>query len=260
MREMVGKWSGGPGIGTWVQSPNPEACEAAAGAGYDFCIIDMEHGTFGWDMAVQLVRATQALGAAAILRVLSGDQRSLQKALDLGVDGILVPKVESGEQAGAIVAACRFPPNGIRGACGTTRASTHGIDSFATVIQRGAALHVWGLIESRAGVDNIADILASGVTGVVLGPFDLAFDMGLEGSSNHPDVVEAQYKVLAATNSAGIDCIISLGATEPAALADEMRQWRAHGAQTVTAPSDRAMLTAAYRNGLQACQAVAAEW
>lgn len=249
-------WTGGAGVGTWIQSPNPEACEAAAGAGYDFCIIDMEHGTFGWDTTVHLVRATQALGScAAIVRVLGGDQRTLQKALDLGVDGVLVPKVETGEQAAAIVAACRFPGTGNRGACGTTRTSVHGIHDFQSVIRRGNALHIWALIESGPGVENIDAILAAGVTGVVLGPFDLAFSLGFEGDTGRPEVWEAQQKVMAAAKAAGRDCIVSLGGTDPASLENEMHRWRGAGARTVTVPSDRAMLTAAYSRGLKTCRA-----
>lgn len=249
-------WTGGAGVGTWIQSPNPEACEAAAGAGYDFCIIDMEHGTFGWDTTVHLVRATQALGAtAAIVRVLAGDQRTLQKTLDLGVDGVLVPKVETGQQAADIVAACRFPGKGIRGACGTTRTSAHGIHDFQAVIKRGNALHIWALIESGPGVENVEAILAAGVTGVVLGPFDLAFSLGFEGDTGRPEVWDAQKKVMAAAKAAGCDCIVSLGGTDPGSLEAEMQKWKGVGAETVTVPSDRAMLTAAYSRGLKTCRA-----
>lgn len=251
---MSRSWTGGAGVGTWIQSPNPEACEAAAAAGYDFCIIDMEHGTFGWDTTVHLVRATQALGAAAIVRVLGGDQRTLQKALDLGVDGVLVPKVETAAQAADIVAACRFPGRGVRGACGTTRTSTYGIHDFQSVIRRGEMLHIWGLIESGPGVENVEAILAAGLTGIVLGPFDLAFSLGFEGDTGRPAVWDAQQKVLEATKSAGADCVVSLGGTEPAALAAEMGKWREAGARTVTVPSDRAMLTAAYSRGLETCR------
>lgn len=253
---MTAAWTGGAGVGTWIQSPNPEACEAAAGAGYDFCIIDMEHGTFGWGMAVHLVRATQVVGScAAIVRVLGGDQRTLQKTLDLGVDGVLVPKVETAEQAADIVAACRFPGKGIRGACGTTRTSVHGIHDFQSVIRRGNALHIWALIESGPGVENVEAILASGVTGVVLGPFDLAFSLGFEGDTSRPEVWQAQQKVMAAAKAAGRDCVVSLGGTDPASLEAEMQKWRAAGAETVTVPSDRAMLTAAYSRGLKTCRA-----
>ncbi len=252
---MAQPWTGGAGVGTWIQSPNPEACEAAAGAGYDFCIIDMEHGTFGWDTTVHLVRATQALGSAAIVRVLGGDQRTLQKALDLGVDGVLVPKVEIAQQAADMVAACRFPGKGIRGACGTTRTSVHGIHDFQSVIKRGNALHIWGLIESGPGVQNVDAILAAGLTGVVLGPFDLAFSLGFEGDTGRPEVWDSQQRVLKAAKSAGCDCVVSLGGTEPAALEAEMKTWRAAGAETVTVPSDRAMLTAAYSRGLKTCRA-----
>lgn len=252
---MTPRWSGGAGVGTWIQSPNPEACEAAAGAGYDFVIIDMEHGTFGWDTTVHLVRAAQALGAAAIVRVLEGDQRTLQKALDLGVDGVLVPKVETAAQAAAIVGACRFPGKGVRGACGTTRTSIHGVHDFQAVIRRGNALHIWGLIESGPGVENVEAILAAGLTGIVLGPFDLAFSLGFEGDTGRAEVWDAQQTVMKAAQAAGCDCIVSLGATDPSGLDAEMRKWRAAGARTVTAPSDRAMLTAAYSRGLEACRA-----
>jgi len=252
---MSTKWTGGAGVGTWIQSPNPEACEAAAGLGYDFCIIDMEHGTFGWDTTVHLVRAVQALGSNAIVRVLEGDQRTLQKALDLGVDGVLVPKVESGKQAADIVAACRFPGDGVRGACGTTRTNMHGARDFRATVSRAGALHVWGLIETAAGLRNVEEIVASGLTGIVMGPFDLSFSLGFSGDTGRPEIWEAQQTIMKAAHAAQCDCIVSLGGTEPATLQPEMRKWRDAGAKTFTAPSDRALLADAFSRALKTCRA-----
>lgn len=252
---MTAKWAGGAGVGTWIQSPNPEACEAAAGLGYDFCIIDMEHGTFGWDTTVHLVRSVQALGSNAIVRVLEGDQRTLQKTLDLGADGVLVPKVETAGQAAGIVAACRFPGDGIRGACGTTRTNMHGALDFRSTVGRAGELHVWGLIETAAGLENAEAIAASGLTGILMGPFDLSFSLGFGGDTSRPEIWQAQNRIMKAAHAAGCDCIVSLGGTEPAALEPEMKKWRDAGARTFAAPSDRAMLADAFSRALKTCRA-----
>jgi 4-hydroxy-2-oxoheptanedioate aldolase len=255
---MTTKWTGGAGIGTWIQSPNPEACEAAAGLGYDFCIIDMEHGTFGWDTAVHLVRATQLLGGCAIVRVLKGEPWTLQKALDLGADGIMVPKVETAEQAAEIVAACRFPGDGegTRGACGTTRMNMHGARNFHASARRSSELHVWGLVETAKGLENLEAIAKSGLSGIVMGPFDLAFSLGFNGDTSRPEVMEAQKAVMNAAEAAKCECVVLLNNTDPVELKSEMKKWRDLGAKTFAAPSDRAMLTDAFSRALSACRSV----
>src|SRR5215218_2010932 len=110
-------------FGTWAQMNAPEFCEIAGRSGLDFVIVDMEHGAFGIDSAVNMIRAVEAGGAAPVIRVPDASRSGILKALEAGAVGLLVPNVDSKQMAEEIVAAARFAPRGTRGACPCTRAT-----------------------------------------------------------------------------------------------------------------------------------------
>lgn len=117
--------SGTPALGTWVQMRAPEMVDLIGGNGFDFAIVDCEHGAFGIETAEQLVRACDAARLAPVVRVSRLDRVEIMKALDAGAGAVLVPNVSSAEDAAAAVAATRYAPQGTRGACPCTRSVGH---------------------------------------------------------------------------------------------------------------------------------------
>lgn len=197
--------AGRPAIGWWLELQSPIAAEVMAGSGYDCVLIDLEHGPGGVLDAVQLMQAMAATPIAPLIRVTSNDAAEIKRALDAGVHGVMIPAVNSRSEAEAAVAACRYPPDGIRGmAAPIVRASGYGRRWQDYVREVNEQLLVMCQIESRAGVEAVAEIAAvPGVDMVFIGPFDLSANMGFMGQPDHPEVKQAIAAVEAAARSAG---------------------------------------------------------
>lgn len=254
-RILSGLEDGRPVFGTWVQTRSAEACEAAGATGYDFLVVDMQHGSFGLDAAADLIRATLAVATSPIVRVPSLDPVLIGQVLDAGAHGVLVPDLRSGEQARAAVAAARYAPGGSRGACPTVRANGHGAVPWE-VHQSWAATQsvVWGLVETPEAVADVDAIAASGLHALVMGPFDLAMAMGLDGDVGHPRVVASMQRVLDASVAAGVECVAVLFESDPDEVARAAGQWRTRGCRIVTALSDRWCLTSSWGQALAGLQ------
>ncbi len=184
---------------------HPQVAEMIGLAGYDFVVIDGEHGPGGARDHLACLQAVAATPASAILRVASNDAVALKKALDLGAEGVLVPDVSTVEEAQAAVAACLYPPRGRRGfSAATVRASDYGLSLERYLADDGAELLICLMIESAKGVANAPGIAAvEGVDVVQIGPFDLSCDLGIPGQFEHPKFTEAIAAVEAAARAAG---------------------------------------------------------
>lgn len=237
----------GETVGTWVQINSPEVAETAAGSGFDFVIIDMEHGSFGIDSCVNLIRAVEAGGADAIVRVPSSAPVDIAKVLDAGARGVVVPAVRSGEEAARAIAASRYEPHGTRGACPYVRATDHGLVPWHEHRQRSdAAVFTWLLIENNDAVDNIEAILDAGPDAVMLGPFDLAMSMGHGGDMTVPAVQDALATVTAAARARGIDIVTVLFGKSIEETVADAAVWRARGSRIFAVSSDRWLLSSGY--------------
>jgi 2-keto-3-deoxy-L-rhamnonate aldolase RhmA len=240
----------GQALGTWVQMNSPETCEIAALAGFDFVVIDMEHGSFGIAEASAMIRAAGCRGADAIVRVLTGDSHHIRQVLDAGPAGIIVPGIRTAEQARAAVSAARYEPLGTRGACPCVRSVGYGTVPWHEVHGGSDAAQVWLLVETPEAVDDIAAIVATGADAVVLGPFDLSMAMGLQGDFEHPEVVSALERVTATARAAGLEVVyVGLGQTAEA-NASGVEEWRRRGSRIATTLLDRSALALAYRSTL----------
>lgn len=196
---------------------HPQIAEMIGLAGYDFVVIDGEHGPGGLQEHLACLQAVAATPATAILRVASNDAVALKRVLDLGVEGILIPDVQTAEEARAAVAACFYPPRGTRGfSAGTARASDYGLNVEQYTSDAGSELLVCLMIETARGVDNAREIAAvKGVDVVQLGPFDLSYDLNTPGQFEHPkflgavaavvEAVKAEGKVLGGVPLPGLD-------------------------------------------------------
>ena len=196
---------GKPFLGTFVQSASPEFIEAAAYAGFRFAAIDLEHTYYGTEKAAELVRAGEAAGLSMLVRVPALDAVWIKKSLDLGTAGVIVPNIDTAEQAAQAVALSKFTPEGIRGACPGVRANRYGAggsDYYETANRETAVI---ALVESPEGVKNFDEIIRTpGLTAVFLGPVDLSVAMGLKGDTNAPEVREALLEMVRRAGKGGV--------------------------------------------------------
>lgn len=190
-------------LGLWMNLVSPIAAEALAGAGFDWLLIDGEHGP---NDIPTILAQVQAIGSrtSVVVRPPVGEVRILKQLLDLGVQTILVPMVESADHAAEMVRAMNYPPKGMRGVgASVARASDYGrITDYITTANDQTCLILQ--IESRAGLAALPGILAlEGVDGVFIGPADLAADMGFPGNAGAPQVQAAIDKALAEIMASG---------------------------------------------------------
>ena len=182
--------AGRPALGCWLDMASPMAAEIIGLAGYDFVIIDHEHGPGTLADGLALLQALSGTSATAIMRVPVNDPVYVKRALDLGVEGLMFPNVNSAEEARAAVSACHYPPRGTRGAAyGMVRGADYGLRGEHYRETCGDELLVICQIETAAAVDAIPEIAAvPGVESLFVGPYDLSGSIGRLGQFDDPEV------------------------------------------------------------------------
>ena len=198
-------------IGVWIGSGSPVMAEIAGGAGFDWALIDAEHGPSGHDGILAQLQAIAGTQTPVVVRVPVQEDWLLKRVLDMGVQTVLIPMVHTAEQAARAVAACRYPPEGIRGVgAGQARATAYGADAdyLATA---NAEICVIVQAESTEAIGNLEEIAAvEGVDAVFVGPSDLSADMGFAGQENAPEVVAVIEDAFARLKALGkTSCIIT---------------------------------------------------
>jgi len=185
--------------GAFLMSASPAVAELMGRSGYDYLVLDLEHSPAETRDAFSLLQACSAARCPAMIRVALNRPELIKKALDLGPDGIIIPLVDNAEEAKAAVAACHYPPQGIRGvAAPLVRASCWGLDKDYAHRCTDDLL-VLCQIETPAAVEGVSQILdVNGVDGIFVGPMDLSASLGHMGEVNNAHVREALQKVEAA--------------------------------------------------------------
>jgi 4-hydroxy-2-oxoheptanedioate aldolase len=179
-------------IGLWLALGNPYTAEICAGAGFDWLLIDAEHAPNDVPTILAQLQAMKGASCSAVVRPPIGEAWIVKQILDLGVQTLLVPMIESAEQARHMVRAVRYPPSGIRGVgAALARASAFNrISDYLHTANDEICLLLQ--VESRAGLAALDEIAATdGVDGVFVGPADLAADMGHIGQPGLPQVQDA---------------------------------------------------------------------
>jgi 4-hydroxy-2-oxoheptanedioate aldolase len=212
-----------PVIGYWTVLDAPIAAERLAHLGYDYLVLDGQHGSFGYSGILNGLLAIEAGGkAVGVVRVEANDPTPIGKALDAGAAGIIVPLVNTADEAAAAVAASRYPPVGIR-SYGPVRSDLR-IGAAPSVANESTV--VLAMIETRLGLENVAAIAATpGLDGLYIGPSDLTLAVG--GSAPGDLAVSRQFgaalvSIREACETAGIVAGIHTASGEIAAarLAD----------------------------------------
>jgi 4-hydroxy-2-oxoheptanedioate aldolase len=193
-----------PLAGMWVCSGNPLVAELCAGSGLDWLLVDAEHSPNGLESILAQLQAIHGYPVHTLVRPPVNDTVVIKQYLDLGVQNLLIPMVNSPEEAEAAVAATRYPPQGVRGV-GSALARAARWNRIPGYLARAEeTISVTVQIESTAAVDHVEDILAvDGVDAIFLGPSDLAASMGLLGQQEHAEVRAAVEHCLSAAKAAG---------------------------------------------------------
>ena len=206
-----------PLIGLWACAGSPVTTEILAGSGCDWVLLDAEHSPNGLESVLAQLYAMSAYPATPVVRPPSGDAVIIKQFLDLGAQNLLVPMVDSAEQAAEIVRAVRYPLSGVRGVGSALARSArwNRVEGYLARARETISLTVQ--IESTAAVADVERIVAvDGVDAIFVGPADLAASMGLLGQQQHPAVVEAVLHsisaALAAGKPAGVNAFVSADA------------------------------------------------
>jgi 4-hydroxy-2-oxoheptanedioate aldolase len=190
--------------GTFINLGSPVTAEIAAHAGFDWILIDHEHGAGGEDTMFNQLRAVGGAPAAPIVRIAANEAWRFKRVLDAGAHGVMVPFVNSADEARAAVSSMRYPPAGIRGVARFHRGAAYGAEFDDYLKHASERLLLVAQIETPAGVANVEAISAvDGIDVLFVGPTDLTYSMGIPEQFEHADYLAAQRRVVAAANSAG---------------------------------------------------------
>ena len=189
-------------VGIWNTIGDSLVAEAVASLRPDYVCIDMQHGSASEAQLVPMLQAVTVGGATPIVRVPEANPAAIMKALDAGAAGVILPLVETAEQAKRAVDACRYPPAGRR-SFGPFRASISAETSDPRDLEKVACI---AMIETRAGIDHLAEIVATGgLTAIYLGPSDLSLALGLPpGSIEAPEFIATAEKIRSACAEHGV--------------------------------------------------------
>lgn len=237
VRQLKQRWSRGETTTNgWLVVPQPFVAEIASRAGFDSLCIDMQHGLVDYGALVGLLQATTTTSVPALVRVPWNEPSILMRVLDMGAAGVIVPMVETADEAERAVAACRYPPRGHR-SFGPARAGiVIGDEYFSTA---DATIMVFAMIETKKALDNLDAILdTEGLTGVYVGPADLSLSLGFppETDSTRPEHQEAIRRVVDACHRR--DLVVGLHTAGPA-FANVAAAW---GVDFVTIATDASAL------------------
>ena len=191
-----------PAFGLWGSIPSPLTAELAAAAGVDYVCVDLQHGGADEERMVAMFTAIEARGAVPLARVLYNEPWQINRVLDLGAAGVIVPLVGSAEDARRAVSGCRYPPHGVR-SYGPLRAALTVGSADPERLAAGALCFV--MVETRQGLENVEDIAATkGVDGIYIGPSDLSLGLGREPGHGGDVLEQAITRVREACARAGI--------------------------------------------------------
>ena len=183
-------------VGTWVNMNNPDVSEQLSMFGFDWLTFDLEHGLMTIPDVQRMMQAMNGADCVPLVRVPINEPVYFKWALDVGAYGVVVPYVNTKEEAARAVRACLYPPQGIRG-CGPRRASRYYSEVAKYVKTSNEDVLVVVMIESQMALDNIDEILSvSGVDAVFVGPDDLSLNLGIFQQRDHPKFKSAISTVL----------------------------------------------------------------
>ena len=201
-------------LGATITMNSPEVAEILSHAGFDWLWFEMEHSSLSNGNVFNMLQATNGTDISTVIRVPWNDKTMIKRALDAGPDGIIIPLVNTKEEAEYAVRAMKYPPVGERGA-GLSRAQCYGMHMEEYIKSANDEVTTILMIEHIEAVKNIEEIISvKGVDSVMIGALDLSGSMGILGQTGHPLVEEAIQKVLAVCKKNNMPCGIITVAPE----------------------------------------------
>ena len=185
-------------FGPFMKLTDPAVVEIMGFAGFDFVIIDAEHGPISMQNAQNMIRAAESVNITPIIRVGSNDEALILRALDIGAQGIEIPQINSKPDAVRVVKSVKYSPQGERGVCRYVRAANYSsMDKFKYFKSANKETMIIAHIEGVEGINNLDEILSvSGIDVIFIGPYDLSQSLGIPGQVNDPLVVEKMKEVV----------------------------------------------------------------
>ena len=177
-------------LGPFMIGTDPAFVEAAGHAGYDFVLLDMEHGTTTFHTPPNLIRAANVAGVCPVVRVPRGTDIWIDQALDVGAGAVMIPQIDTAEQARAAISAAKFSPVGPRRPSRFVRSAGFGAVPGSEYFSKAQDTAVILQAEGKKAVENLDEILdVPGIDVLFVGPYDLSSSLGLVGQVDHPDVL-----------------------------------------------------------------------
>jgi 4-hydroxy-2-oxoheptanedioate aldolase len=191
---MKGKTVSGP----FLKLTDPAVVEIMGHAGFDFVIIDQEHGPISLQNTQNMIRAAESVNITPIVRVANNDEALILRALDIGAQGVQIPQINCKDDATQAVKSVKYSPQGDRGVCRYVRAANYSsTDKFEYFESANQETMIIIHIEGVKGINNLDEILSvSGIDVVFIGPYDLSQSLGIPGKVNEPLVVEKMKEVV----------------------------------------------------------------
>jgi len=197
-------------FGSWMSMAHPSIAEILGAAGYEWVVVETEHTAIDNSEVLRLMIAIERAGAVPLVRLAWTDPIQCKAVLDSGAAGVLVPMVNTRQDAELAVKMSKYPPLGFRGV-GLARAQGYGERFAEYVAEANDSTLLMVQIEHKDAVANIEEILdVPGIDGTFIGPYDMSLSMGLPGQLDHPEMVAACSRVLAATRARGLAAGIHL--------------------------------------------------
>ncbi|KPK64943.1 MAG: hypothetical protein AMK73_04445 [Planctomycetes bacterium SM23_32] len=250
--------AGRPVVGSWIDTCSPVVAELMAAAGFDFLTVDAEHSGADVTAAHALFQAVRSGNAdcVPVVRLPGSDYATTKRYLDAGAAGVIAPLVNTPQQAEAVVAAAKYPPEGRRGV-GFCRANMYGLRFEEAVASANDATLVCVQIEHTDAVECIDEILSvPGVDAVFIGPYDLSASLGITGQFDHPDMARATRRVLEAAARGGVAAGIHVVQPDT----DEVARRIEEGYRLIAYSLDVTMLIHECRSGLSAIRRHIGQW
>jgi 2-dehydro-3-deoxyglucarate aldolase len=245
-KQLLQSAGGHPPVGTWVASASPVVAEAIGWAGFDWALIDMEHSPLDVAGVMQLLQAVSATKTLTVVRPPWNDTVVVKRLLDAGATTLMFPMVQTAADAERAVAATRYPPEGVRGVAGLTRASRFGtMPHYLQTANRRIGVIVQ--LETPEALEHLDDIArVDGVDALFIGPADLSAALGHLGEPHHPAVMERMGRAAERCKTLGMP-VGTIGETP-----EVVAQYRAAGFDFVAVGSDLGLLMRAARAALAA--------
>jgi len=194
-------------LGSWNIIPSADLVEIIGRSGFDFIVIDAEHGPVSMETAANLIRAAECSGMDALIRVPCNDAHLVLRALDIGACGVQVPHVSTKEEARSVVQSAKYHPEGRRGLSPFTRSARYGLGAQGHTERSNSRTLVVLNIEGKEGIENLKEIVkVPGIDVIFIGPYDLSQSLGKPGQVDDPEIIRRISQSVKIAEAKGIAC------------------------------------------------------